>query len=64
MLRWHEDNSDTIGQSVKLNADCMLHAALEEDREMLAILYSFGYRLGLLHTVCRKECGNLIMLPF
>ena len=48
MLRWHEDNADVIGQSVKLNADCMLHAALEEDREMLAILYSFGYRLGLL----------------
>jgi len=45
-LRWHEDNADVIGQSVKLNADCMLHAALEEDREMLAILYSFGYRLG------------------
>ncbi len=46
MLAWHEEHSEWIGQSVKLNADCMIHAALEEDRERLAVLYSFGYRLG------------------
>ena len=46
VLQWHEENSDVVGQSVKLNADCMIHAALEDDRERLAILYSYGYRLG------------------
>ncbi len=46
LLAWHEEHSDWVGQSVKLNADCMIHAALEEDRERLAMLYSYGYRLG------------------
>ena len=46
MLRWHEENTEVVGQSVKLNSDSMLHAALEEDRKSLSILYSFGYRLG------------------
>jgi len=46
LLQWHEEKAEVIGQSVKLNADCMIHSALEEDRERLAILYSFGYRLG------------------
>ena len=32
--------------SVKLNADCMIHAALEDDKERLTLLYSHGYRLG------------------
>ena len=43
-MKWHEEHSESVGQSVKLNADCMIHAALEEDRERLAVLYSFGYR--------------------
>eukprot|EP00095_Tigriopus_kingsejongensis_P000985 maker-scaffold39_size501901-snap-gene-2.9 protein:Tk00985 transcript:maker-scaffold39_size501901-snap-gene-2.9-mRNA-1 annotation:"short transient receptor potential channel 5" len=46
VLQWHEEHTDVIGQSTKLNADCMIHAALEDDRERLAILYSYGYRLG------------------
>ncbi len=46
MLQWHEDNSEAIGQSVKLNADCLIHASLEDDRERLRVLYGFGYRLG------------------
>ena len=46
VLSWHEEWSESVGQSVKLNADCMIHAALEDDRDRLAMLYSFGYRLG------------------
>ena len=46
ILRWHDANAEIIGQSVKLNADCMIHASLEDDRERLSVLYSFGYRLG------------------
>ncbi|XP_059082516.1 short transient receptor potential channel 5-like isoform X3 [Tigriopus californicus] len=46
VLQWHEEHSDVVGQSTKLNADAMIHAALEDDRERLAILYSYGYRLG------------------
>lgn len=29
-----------------MNADCMIHAALEDDRERLSVLYGYGYRLG------------------
>ncbi len=46
LLSWHEEQSEWVGQSIKLNADCMIHAALEEDRERLSVLYSYGYRLG------------------
>ena len=45
-MKWHDDNVEIVGQSVKLNSDCMIHAALEDDRERLGILYSHGYRLG------------------
>lgn len=45
-LQWHEDHVDLVGSSVKLNADCMIHASLEDDKDRLRILYSFGYRLG------------------
>ena len=31
---------------MKLNADCIIHATLEDDKVILKILYSFGYRLG------------------
>ena len=31
---------------MKLNADCMIHATLEDDKTILKTLYSFGYRLG------------------
>jgi len=46
VLQWHEEQTEKIGASVKLNADCMIHATLEEDKETLQVLYSFGYRLG------------------
>ena len=35
-----------MGASTKLNADCIIHATLEEDKATLKILYSYGYRLG------------------
>ena len=46
MLKWHAGQVDIIGASVKLNADCIIHATLEDDKVILKILYSFGYRLG------------------
>ena len=46
VLQWHSDNIEIIGGSNKLNADCMIHAALEDDKERLQLLYSHGYRLG------------------
>ena len=50
-MQWHEEQTEKIGASVKLNADCMIHATLEEDKETLQVLYSFGYRLGKLHLI-------------
>ena len=32
MLQWHEDHANLIGNNNKLNADCILHAALEDDK--------------------------------
>jgi hypothetical protein len=32
VLQWHEDHSGQVGISAKLNADCMIHAALEDDK--------------------------------
>ena len=49
VLKWHESETEKIGASVKLNADCIIHATLEEDKETLQILYSFGYRLGQIY---------------
>lgn len=46
VLKWHEDHVDVVGTSIKLNADCMIHAALEDDKDRLKLLYRFGYRLG------------------
>jgi len=46
VLKWHDDHIDIIGASVKLNADCIIHAALEDDKERLKLLYRHGYRLG------------------
>ena len=46
VLQWHEEHVDIVGASVKLNADCMIHATLEDDKTILKTLYSFGYRLG------------------
>ena len=37
---------DIVGSSVKLNADCIIHATLEDDKTTLKCLYSYGYRLG------------------
>ena len=46
MLKWHDGQTDIVGASVKLNADCIIHATLEDDKVNLKLLYSFGYRLG------------------
>ena len=46
VLIWHDEHVDIVGSSVKLNADCMIHASLEDDKDMLKLLYSHGYRLG------------------
>ena len=46
ILKWHCENLDLVGANGKLNADCMIHASLEDDKERLKILYSYGYRLG------------------
>ena len=46
VLKWHDGQTDIVGASVKLNADCMIHATLEDDKVNLKLLYSFGYRLG------------------
>ena len=32
VLQWHEDHYGQVGVSAKLNADCMIHAALEDDK--------------------------------
>ena len=46
VLKWHDGQTDIVGASVKLNADCIIHATLEDDKVNLKLLYSFGYRLG------------------
>ena len=46
VLKWHEGHVDLVGTSVKLNADCIIHATLEDDKVILKTLYSHGYRLG------------------
>ena len=46
VLKWHDENIDHVGTSVKLNADCIIHASLEDDKERMKILYHHGYRLG------------------
>ena len=61
MLKWHAGQVDIIGASVKLNADCIIHATLEDDKVILKILYSFGYRLGP-DTDRRINKVNLIFL--
>ena len=45
-MKWHEEHVDIVGTSVKLNADCIIHATLEDDKTALKCLYSYGYRLG------------------
>ncbi|XP_040563436.1 uncharacterized protein [Lepeophtheirus salmonis] len=47
VLNFYEEKIETLGPISKLNADCMIHAVLEEDKERVAILYSYGYRLGM-----------------
>jgi hypothetical protein len=32
VLQWHEDHGSQVGSSNKLNADCIIHAALEDDK--------------------------------
>ena len=51
ILNWHCENLDLVGANGKLNADCMIHASLEDDKERLKILYSYGYR----HTALKFE---------
>lgn len=48
LLDWMEKNKEEslIGEMKKMNADCILHAALEEDKYQVKILYRAGYRLN------------------
>jgi len=47
LLDWVKENREALGSSIEmLNADCIIHAALEGDKEQLRILYIAGYRLG------------------
>jgi len=48
LLDWMAKNSNEplIAEMKKINADCILHAALEEDKYQLKILYRAGYRLN------------------
>ena len=60
VLKWHEEHVDIVGSSVKLNADCIIHATLEDDKTTLKCLYSYGYRLGpdtdrRINKVCDKS---------
>jgi len=45
ILEWVEENKERVGEIKKNNADCILHAALEDDKEQVRILYSAGFRL-------------------
>ena len=46
VLKWHEEHIDLVGSTAKLNADCIIHATLEDDKATVETLYSYGYRLG------------------
>jgi len=47
LLEWAKGHSELVWSQIQLmNADCILHAALEGDRDQLRILYNAGYRLG------------------
>lgn len=47
LLDWVKENREALGSTIQmLNADCILHAALEGDKDQLRILYIAGYRLG------------------
>jgi len=45
ILEWVARNSDQAGDIKMENADCILHASLEDDKEQVRILYSAGFRL-------------------
>jgi len=47
ILDWLATHRDIMGSPLQMmNADCILHAALEGDKDQLRILYTAGYRLG------------------
>jgi len=46
VLEWYHDNKAKVGDMQKVNADCILHAALEGDQDQVQLLYSAGFRLG------------------
>lgn len=46
ILDWSLENDERVGELKKMNADCILHAALEDDKDQVRILYMAGYRLG------------------
>jgi len=46
LLEWMKEHKEVRSQIQMMNADCILHAALEADRDQLRILYMAGFRLG------------------
>ena len=46
MLKWQVEHIGLAGPSIKLNAECIIHATLEDDKATVKTLYSYGYRLG------------------
>jgi len=50
ILDWVKENRDLVGDIKRNNADCILHAALSEDKEQVRILYSAGFRLSADNT--------------
>jgi transient receptor potential cation channel subfamily C protein 6 len=49
LLDWVNQNQSSdplIADVQKMNADCILHASLEEDKDQVKILYDAGYRLA------------------
>jgi len=45
ILDWVKENREHVGQIKKINADCILHASLTDDKDQVRILYSAGFRL-------------------
>ena len=36
ILDWVKENKDEVGEIKKINADCILHAALEDDKDQVS----------------------------
>jgi len=46
ILDWVKENREQVGEIKKINADCILHASLEDDKDQVRILYTAGFRLN------------------